>query len=160
MIHLHACHNRAFFLVPLIPSWWKKFQEYTHLQEEVDSTSVVQAWSEHQQEVIEQHWSEVQVKLNGLVVQLNVGHLHTHTHIHTYKHTQILIYMKKKKHICVYVCECVWEGRGVLILCVCACVCACVRVRARVYMHTLTHTQTHLQAYADRHWPEATLPAG
>lgn len=48
------------------------------LEEEVDSPCVVKARRENHQQVIQQHGSEVQVKLNGFVVELNVGHLSTH----------------------------------------------------------------------------------
>ena len=38
---------------------------------------MIQPWCQHNQEIVEQHWLVVQVELDGLVVQLNVGNLNT-----------------------------------------------------------------------------------
>ena len=43
--------------------------------EEVDGPRVIHPGRQHQQQVVEQHGLEVQVKLYRLVIQLDVGHL-------------------------------------------------------------------------------------
>ena len=43
--------------------------------EEVDGPCVIHPGRQHQQQVVEQHGLEVQVKLYRLVIQLDVGHL-------------------------------------------------------------------------------------
>lgn len=53
-------------------------RKFTDLEEEVDGSRVVEAGRKNHQQVVQQHGSEVQVELNGFVVQLNVGHLSTH----------------------------------------------------------------------------------
>lgn len=45
------------------------------LAEEVDSARVVQSWREDDEQVVQQQWFELQIKLDGLVVQLHIGHL-------------------------------------------------------------------------------------
>ena len=56
----------------------KTFGPDVYLHEEVDGPGVVQPGGEHHHEVVEQHGLEVQVELDGFVVQLNVGHLGRH----------------------------------------------------------------------------------
>ena len=48
------------------------------LDEEVDGARMVEARREHGQQVVEQHGLVVQVELDGLVVELDVGHLRDH----------------------------------------------------------------------------------
>ena len=52
--------------------------QVVELREEVDGARVVHARRQHQQEIVEQQRLVVKVKLQCLVIQLNVGHLHYH----------------------------------------------------------------------------------
>lgn len=45
-----------------------------YLCEKVDSSGVIHPWSQDKQQVVQHHWLVVQVELDGLVVQLNVGY--------------------------------------------------------------------------------------
>ena len=45
-----------------------------HLDEEVDSPGVVHSRREDNQQIVQKHGLVVQVELDGLVVQLDIGH--------------------------------------------------------------------------------------
>ena len=45
-----------------------------NLAEEVDRSGVVQPWCEYQKEVVQHHGLVVQVELDGLVIEFDVGH--------------------------------------------------------------------------------------
>lgn len=64
-------------------------KKFTDFEEEVDGSRVVEAGRENHQQVVQQHGSEVQVELNGFVVQLNVGHLSTHKAYISHPWTQV-----------------------------------------------------------------------
>lgn len=54
------------------------------LAEEGDSTRVVQPGGQDDEQVVQQQRFELQVEVNGLVVQLHVGHLRRETHVRSY----------------------------------------------------------------------------
>lgn len=46
-----------------------------YLAKEVDGTGVVKSGRKHHQQVIQEQWFKLQVKLDRFVIQLHVGHL-------------------------------------------------------------------------------------
>ena len=70
------CLIDGFIVVVLYSSQiWLHHRDVIHLRKHIDSSGVVQAWREYEEQVIEQQRFVVYVKLQCLVVELNIGYL-------------------------------------------------------------------------------------